>query len=272
MASSPQLARERPSMPVVRGPRPRTGSCRTELRRAGVASALPEATVSVHDLGLQRGGRWLFRGLSWELLRGKVSAVTGRSGAGKSSLLACLAGMLPPTEGRVEYRCHAECVHSPEQFQARIGIVFQDLMLTPRSSLLTNVLCGRLGRYPWWRTALRFPRQDRQEAYDLLAHLGIEQYVYRPASEVSGGEQQRAAVARALFQQPEVFLVDEPVSNLDAANTELVLSLLRQQAHQQGRTVVCVLHDEALVRRFADHELHLDAHDPRGWSIRDVRR
>jgi phosphonate transport system ATP-binding protein len=247
-------------------------TCRTELRRKGVADALPEATLALRGMSLSRGGRWLFRDLDLELMRGKLIAVTGPSGAGKSSLLACLAGMLPPTEGTVEYRCHPQCVHSPQQFQSRIGIVFQNLMLAPRSSLLSNVLCGRLGRYPWWRTAVAFPRKDREDAYELMARLGIAQYVYRPAAGVSGGEQQRAAVARALFQQPEVFLADEPVSNLDADNTEMVLSLLRQQAHQQGRTVICVLHDEGLVERFADYELRLGEATPRGWSMREVRR
>ncbi|HEY5705231.1 MAG TPA: ATP-binding cassette domain-containing protein, partial [Terrimicrobiaceae bacterium] len=87
-----------------------------------------------------------------------------------------------------------------------------------------------------------------------------------------GGEQQRAALARALFQEPEVFLADEPVSNLDPDLTCRVLEILRQQARQQSRTVVCVLHDQNLVDRFADVVVKLNPRHPERWTVRALER
>jgi phosphonate transport system ATP-binding protein len=226
--------------------------------------------ITLKNFGLQRSGRWLFRNISWEVPRGKVVAVVGSSGAGKSSLLNCLAGTLQATEGDITYCCQRGCSHAVAGYQKRIGIIFQNLSLSQNSTLLGNVLCGRLGRYPWWRTLYKFPRNDREEAYRLLTDLGLGEYVHRRAADVSGGEQQRAAVLRALFQEPELLLADEPVSNLDAYNGGRVLGILRQHAHEHQRTVLCVLHDASLVQRFADFVLSLNPVNPEEWRIRPV--
>jgi ABC-type phosphate/phosphonate transport system ATPase subunit len=106
----------------------------------------------------------------------------------------------------------------------------------------------------------------------LIADLGLGGYAHRWVGETSGGEQQRTALARALFQEPELLLADEPVSNLDSYLTGRVLGLLRQEASQHRRTVFCVLHNPELVDRFADIVLSLDPRDPQGWRLRAVRR
>jgi phosphonate transport system ATP-binding protein len=206
-----------------------------------------------------------------EMPRGKFIAIVGPSGAGKTSLLGCLAGTLAPSEGEVVFRCAHGCHHSPPAFRKRLGIVFQNFLLIGNGTLLHNVLCGRLGRYPWWRTLTGFPRTDRAEAFEILNLLGLAPQVHRRASEVSGGEQQRAALARALFQEPEMFLADEPVSNLDADLTCRVLEILRAQTRGQSRTVVCVLHDRDLVERFADLVVELNPDRPEGWTIHAAR-
>lgn len=230
----------------------------------------PAAHLSLRSLGLQRNGRWLFRNLTWEVPRGRVIAVVGGSGAGKSSLLSCLAGLLAPDEGELTYCCHRGNQHRARAYQRQIGIVFQHFALSLNSSLLHNVLCGRLGRYAWWQTLLGFSRAEKEEAWRLLVDLGLADYVHRRAAEVSGGEQQRTALLRALFQEPEILLADEPVSQLDTYLAGRVLGLLRQQAHVHGRTVICVLHDPNLVERFSDYALSLDPRDPEGWKIREV--
>src|SRR5690606_783185 len=190
----------------------------------------------------------------------------------KSSLLTCLAGMLSPTAGDVEYRCLQNCCHRPADFQKKIGIVFQSYMLTPNHTVLSNVLCGRLGRYPWWKTLFSFPGSDKTEAAHILHDLGLGRCIRRWVAEISGGEQQRTAIARALFQQPELFLADEPVSNLDVYLTGRVLGMLRQEASVNRRTVLCVLHNPALVERFADMVLSLDPGNPTGWRLREIRK
>lgn len=228
--------------------------------------------VTLTNLGVRRGERWVFRGLNLAVPRGTFVAVVGPSGVGKSSLLATLAGLLTPEEGRVQFVCLNNGLHAPCDFQPQIGMVFQNFMLVANSSVLTNVLCGRLGQLPWWRTLTGFPRRDHEEAYRILCDLGLGNYAHRWVAETSGGEQQRTALARALFQKPELILADEPVSNLDTYLTGRVLGLLRQEATQNRRTVFCVLHNPDLVERFADLALSLDPNDPRGWRVRAVRR
>jgi phosphonate transport system ATP-binding protein len=234
----------------------------------GDGSAPPH--LSIKGLGLKRNGRWLFRNLNWEVPRGSVVAVVGPSGVGKSSLLNCLAGLAAPTEGSLTFSCNAGCLHKAQEYQKRIGIIFQNLLLSENSSVLRNVLCARLGRYPWWRTLFRFPRRDKEAAALVLADLGLGPHLHRRAADISGGEQQRAAVARALFQEPELLLADEPVSNMDAYLCGRVLGILRQEAHQNRRTVFCVLHDPALLERFADYALSLDPMNPEKWRIRKI--
>jgi phosphonate transport system ATP-binding protein len=232
---------------------------------------LPAQQVSLRGLGLERRGRWLFRGIDIEVRRGKFVAILGPSGAGKTSLLACLAGTLAPSEGQVVFQCAQGCHHSPPAFRKRLGIVFQNFLLIGNGTLLHNVLCGRLGRYPWWRTVAGFSRSDRNEAFNTLDLLGLAGHVHRRAFEVSGGEQQRAALARALFQEPEMFLADEPVSNLDPDLTLRVLEILRAQTRQDCRTVFCVLHNQELVERFADMVITLNPDRPQEWTLREAR-
>ena len=102
-------------------------------------------------------------GVSLSISEGEFTAIVGPSGAGKTSLLACLAGTLKPSEGEVVFRCAEGCPHAPSAFRKRLGIVFQNFLLVGNGTLLHNVLCGRLGRYPWWRTLAGFPRADRHE-------------------------------------------------------------------------------------------------------------
>lgn len=240
----------------------------------GSAAAATESPshVTLTNLGVRRGDRWVFRGLNLAVPRGTFVAVVGPSGVGKSSLLASLAGLLAPDEGAVRFICLNNGVHEPCNFQPQIGMVFQNFMLVANSSVLNNVLCGRLGQRPWWRTLAGFSRRDREEAFRIIADLGLGDYAHRWVGETSGGEQQRTALARALFQEPELILADEPVSNLDTYLTGRVLGLLRQEASQNKRTVFCVLHNPDLVDRFADLALSLDPRDPHGWRLRAVRR
>jgi phosphonate transport system ATP-binding protein len=237
---------------------------------APLAALTPGAHLVVRALDLEREGRRLVSSLSFSAPRGAFLAVTGPSGVGKSSLLACLAGRLPPTTGEVGYVGAGGVLRPARELVGRLGLVFQDHRLVPTASLLDNVLCGRLARRPWWATLAGLPRAGRAEARALLAALRIDALARRPAAEASGGEQQRASLARALFLEPEVVLADEPVSALDPEMAEHALHVLRREARRLSATVVCVLHDPPLVRRFADLHLELDPRLPGGFRFGGV--
>jgi phosphonate transport system ATP-binding protein len=241
------------------------------------ASVGSSAYITLRNVGLERNGRWLFRELNLDIPQGSFLAIVGSSGVGKTSLLKCIAGMIKPTEGEICY-CgeEAHCETSEQQVchllaRRRVAMVFQDLSLILHASLLNNVLCGRLGRYPWWQTLLRFSHEDKQQALAYLQDLGIGHLAHRDVGTVSGGERQRVAFARALFQQPDLYLTDEPVASLDAYYAGRVLGLLRQECTRDRRTVLCVLHQAQQVEHFADMVLGLNPQEAKAWNLRIVK-
>ncbi len=219
--------------------------------------------VETRSLALRRGEKLLFERMSWQLPPGKFLAVTGASGAGKSSLLACLSGAGEPEAGAFKLSVADS---------KSLGLVFQDFRLTMNLSVLTNVLCGKLGDYAWWQTLFSFAEDDRRAAFAILRELGLEKLVHRPVRKISGGEQQRCAVARVLLQDPPIILADEPTSNLDRESAKRVLSRLRRLCTERNRVVVCVLHDALNVEEFADCELKIGAEYRNGWLWREIPR
>jgi phosphonate transport system ATP-binding protein len=222
--------------------------------------------LHVEGLTVERGGRVLVRELNLAVPRGRFVAVIGPSGAGKSTLLETLAGMRPHDPGSITYRCQQHCLHAPIDFRSRIGLVFQQLHLARNASALQNVLAGALSRHPWWRTLAGFPASERMRAHHCLNALGLGQHGNCLVRRLSGGEQQRVAVARALVQEPELILADEPVSHLDTSLAKRVLAMLKEETRRSARTVLCVLHDLSLVEHFADAVLSLSAEKRGGWQ------
>lgn len=218
----------------------------------------PPAVLSARGLGKRYGDRRVIWNLSFNAVRGECLALLGPSGAGKTTLIRCMAGLLHADEGEVVL--HGASVHMLSRQQRRkIAVVFQQFNLVGRLTALDNVLAGRLGHLPVWRGLLRrFDRSDRLLAFECLDRVGLLTLASQRADKLSGGQQQRVAIARALAQRPDVILADEPIASLDPPNATEVLKLLRQVCDTDGVTVICSLHQFEFARRWADRILGLN--------------
>jgi putative ABC transport system ATP-binding protein len=189
-------------------------------------------------------------GVSLAVEAGEWVAFTGPSGSGKTTLLNLLAGLDRPTAGRVRVGARDVARLGPRDLaryrQRQVGLVFQQAHLMPYLTAVENVM---LAQYV-------HSVADRGEAAAALARVGLGERLDHLPSQLSGGEQQRVCIARALINQPALVLADEPTGNLDAANEEIVVELLAE-LEQSGHTVVMVTHSAALAAR-ADREVRLD--------------
>jgi phosphonate transport system ATP-binding protein len=219
-----------------------------ELATPARPPARPEPLLEVRALTVYRGRHCALREVSFELKAGEFVAVLGRSGAGKTTLIHALAGLVSPAAGSVHWN------GGP----AHRAVIFQHYRIVPQLSALTNVLCGRLGGYPWWKTLPGFPAREKARARQCLQAVGLLGKWRQPARLLSGGEQQRVAIARALIEEPAVLLADEPVAALDAETANEMMGLLQALNRNRGLTMLCVLHDLEMAERFARRVLLLE--------------
>jgi phosphonate transport system ATP-binding protein len=208
------------------------------------------------------GGVQALTDISCEIHPGEFLAIIGLSGSGKSTLLRCINRLVEPTSGRILWHGVDVTAANPDELRRirrRIGMVFQHFNLVSRSSVLTNVLSGRLGYVnPAWSLFNRFPKEDIQKAMQRLARVGIADKAYNRADALSGGQQQRVGIARALMQDPEIMLADEPVASLDPVLAHSIMQHLEQINKEDGVTVICSLHFLDLVQRYADRVVALN--------------
>jgi phosphonate transport system ATP-binding protein len=208
------------------------------------------------------GGTPALRDVSFNVPEGQFLAIIGLSGSGKSTLLRCINRLVEPTSGQVIWDGVDVTAASRDELRRirrRIGMVFQHFNLVHRSSVLTNVLAGRLGYVtPAWSLVNRFPRADVDKARRELARVGIADKASFRADELSGGQQQRVGVARAMMQDPQMILADEPVASLDPVLAHSIMQYLDQINHEDKVTVLCSLHFLDLVHRYADRAIALN--------------
>jgi tungstate transport system ATP-binding protein len=223
---------------------------------AAAADTGPILPVHARGLMFEAGGRRLIDGIDLTLRPGVRTVVMGPNGAGKSVLLRLLHGLLDPSAGEVLWDGRV----ADNAIRLRQAMVFQRPVLLRRSAL-ANVI-----------HALRARRVSRRErharAEKMLAAAGLGELVRTPARLLSGGEQQRLAMARALSLEPDVLFLDEPTANLDPAST-LAIEQLIQRAHDEGAKTILVTHDIGQARRLADevvflHRGRLEEQSPAG--------
>jgi phosphonate transport system ATP-binding protein len=192
--------------------------------------------------------------VSFSVDDGEFLVIIGLSGSGKSTLLRCINRLIEPTEGRVVWNGEDITAASGEKLRRirrRIGMIFQQFNLVDRSSVFTNVLSGRLGyANPLATMVGRFSNADREKALAAMRQVGIEDQALKRADDLSGGQQQRVGIARALMQEPELILADEPVASLDPATSHTILKYIEALNRDLGVTVLCSLHFLSLARAY----------------------
>ena len=191
------------------------------------------------------------RGISCAFEPGKIYAIMGSSGGGKTTLLSLMAGLDVPTEGSILCDGVSTSDIDLEQYRReRVAVIYQDFRLFPLLTAAENVM------YPMELRGMK-PAAAKKRAVELIRKVGLPETVLdRFPAMLSGGEQQRVAVARALGMETKVLLADEPTGNLDSKNTEKLFNILKALAHEDGYCVIVVTHDEELGKR-SDETLRL---------------
>ena len=203
-----------------------------------------------------RTGDLALNGVDLKVEKGQVMALIGPSGAGKSTLIRCVNRLEAPTSGEIWFNGeNIVKLRSGKLRKARrnMGMIFQEYALVERLTVMENVLSGLLGYVGFWRSYLRkFPQNDVKEAFRLLEKVGLEKMFNKRADELSGGQRQRVGIARALIQNPDILLVDEPTASLDPKTSRQIMRLITELCEEHQLAAIINIHDVALAQMFAE--------------------
>jgi phosphonate transport system ATP-binding protein len=229
--------------------------------------------LEIKDLHKTYGAKTqVLRGINFQIEQGEFVCIIGLSGAGKSTLLRCVNRLIEASSGAVlvpralsgvsaegakmdVLKLNAEELRL---LRRKVGMVFQQFNIVKRLSVIENVSSGGLGYQPGLRSVLRiFSRDEKRRALTNLERVGLLDHAYKRADQLSGGEQQRVAIARTLMQQPAIILADEPVASLDPRLSRVVLDILKRVCREDGITALVSLHALELTREYADRIIGL---------------
>ncbi len=201
--------------------------------------------------------------VSLSVERGQVIALIGPSGAGKSTLIRCVNRLVEPTAGSI--RLNGQDIvamgrNDLRRTRRKMGMIFQEYALVERLSVMENVLSGQLGNVGFWRSYLRrYPQPAVDEAFRLLGRVGLDHMVDKRADALSGGQRQRVGIARALIQNPEILLVDEPTASLDPKTSRQIMRLIIELCRERGLGAIINIHDVPLAMMFVERIVGLRA-------------
>ncbi len=212
--------------------------------------------LSLRNLDKQyKTGDRALKSISLEVPKGQVMALIGPSGAGKSTLIRCVNRLVESTSGSVrlgDMELTSLGAGGLRRARRRMGMIFQEYALVERLTVMENVQSGRLGYVGFWRSFLRrYPQSDVDEAFRLLERVGLDDMVDKRADELSGGQRQRVGIARALIQDPDLLLVDEPTASLDPKTSRQIMRLICELCEERELAAIINIHDVMLAQMFA---------------------
>ena len=200
-------------------------------------------------------GDLALQGIDLSIPNGQVLALIGPSGAGKSTLIRCINRLVEPTNGSAilnDVNLTKLSSRALRKSRRKMGMIFQEYALVERLTVMENVLSGRLGYVGFWKSFLRrFPKKDVNEAFRLLDRVGLLEMADKRADELSGGQRQRVGICRALIQDPDLLLVDEPTASLDPKTSRQIMRLINELCEERGLTAIINIHDVLLAQMFS---------------------
>lgn len=193
---------------------------------------------------------------------GQVVGLIGPSGAGKSTLIRCVNRLVEPSAGKIwlgDQELAGLSKGALRRQRRRIGMIFQEYALVERLTVMENVLSGRLGYVPFWRSLTRrYPADDIENAYRFLDRVGLADHADKRADALSGGQRQRVGIARALAQQPDLLLIDEPTASLDPKTSRQIMRLIIELCNERGLPAIINIHDVPLAQAFVTRLIGLN--------------
>ena len=229
------------------------------------AAAAAPGLVLARDVSKTFGSRKALDGVSISVASGEMVALIGPSGSGKSTLLRSITGLQSIDAGAGTIQVFGETVQKDgrvtgavRKARGKLGMIFQQFNLVGRLSLFSNVMLGALGRLPGWKGLLGlWPQADKDKAMAALHRVGVSDYAAQRANTLSGGLQQRGAIARAIVQGAKAILADEPVASLDPVSARKVMELLVELNKRDGMGVIVTLHQVDYAIRYCDRVIAL---------------
>ncbi|GHC68393.1 phosphonate ABC transporter ATP-binding protein [Limoniibacter endophyticus] len=210
-----------------------------------------------------RTGDKALKDVTFEVKAGQVVGLIGPSGAGKSSLIRCINRLVEPDGGKIllnDLDVTGLSRGELRQARRRIGMIFQEYALVERLTVMENVLSGRLGYVSFWRSLFRqYPPEYVSNAFALLDRVGLMAHADKRADALSGGQRQRVGIARALGQNPELLLIDEPTASLDPKTSRQIMRLIVEICRERNLPAIINIHDVLLARAFVERIIGLRA-------------
>lgn len=200
--------------------------------------------LSVKNLTVAYDGKPVLENITGEIKKGSLTAIIGPNGAGKTTFLKAIMGLLKPLSGEVTFGFEDKERKTKIAYVPQTGSTDRDFPVTVFDVAL-------MGRYPHLGWFKRPKKKDREIAFEMLKKVGMEKYIHRQIGTLSGGQEQRVFLARALAQQAKLYFLDEPFKGVDAATEKVIVEMLRE-IREQGGTVVVVHHDLNTVKKYFD--------------------